>query len=196
MHAPDSSQTAHELLLTEYRSLRETVQQRGSLRIVVALVTWCVWAGLALSSWTNTMPPLAGALSLVVLFGGFELVLSLHTGVERVGRYIQQMFESGQLAPPAWEHVAMHMGSRWLSPGGLDPLFSVVFVSAIFLNALPTISTGTTPEVIGAVALHGALVVRVLMARRFVKKQRAHDLAALEQAISSNSLVSKIQQGR
>jgi len=90
----------------------------------------------------------------------------------------------------------MHMGRRWLSPGGLDPLFSAVFVFAIFLNALPVISTGTTPEIIGAVALHGALVVRMLMARSFVKKQRAHDLAALDQAISSNSLVSKIQQGR
>jgi hypothetical protein len=90
----------------------------------------------------------------------------------------------------------MHMGGRWLSPGGLDPLFSAVFMSAIFLNLLPIISGGTTSELIGAVALHGALVVRVLLARSFVKKQRAHDLAALEQAISSNSLVSKIQQGR
>jgi TRAP-type mannitol/chloroaromatic compound transport system permease small subunit len=69
-------------------------------------------------------------ISLLVLVGGFEVVLSLHTGVERIGRYLQAAFESGQSTPPAWEHVAMGMGARWLSPGGLDPLFSAVFLLA------------------------------------------------------------------
>ncbi len=126
----DTSSEARALSLEEYRSLRATVQQRGSLRIVVALTTWSVWAALALSGWTNGLPPVAGLITLVALWGGFELMLSLHTGVERIGRYLQAAFESGEGRSPAWEHVAMGMGGRWLSPGGLDPLFSGVFLVA------------------------------------------------------------------
>lgn len=179
----------------EYRSLRATVQQRGTIRIVVALVCWCVWAGLAVASWSLGAPPLAGLVSLVVLVGGFELVLSLHTGVERVGRYIQLMYEPGS-PTPAWEHVAMGMGGRWLSPGGLDPLFGGVFLMAAVVNALPALVAGARTEMVGGAVVHLAFAVRIQLARQFASRQRAHDLEALRQVISSNSLVSKIQQQR
>lgn len=185
-----------ELSREEYRSMRETIQHRGTLRVTLALVAWCVWAGLSLFSWTMPMPPLAGMVPLLVLVGAFEIVLALHTGVERIGRYVQILFEDGSTSAPAWEHVAMGMGARWLSPGGLDPLFGSIFLVATLLNALPTIAAGATLDIAAVAITHVAFAVRILMARRFASQQRAHDLAALRQVISSNSLVSNIQQER
>ncbi len=185
-----------ELVQEEYRSLRATLQHRGTLRFVLALTTWSVWAALALYSWTNGPAPLAGVIPLLVLIGGFEVVLSLHAGVERVGRYIQLMFESGEPTPPAWEHTAMVMGRNWLSPGGLDPLFSYVFLGAAMVNSMSAVAGGTTTEIVVAIATHLLFAVRIIAAQQFVGKQRAHDLGSLTKVISSNSLVSKIQQGR
>jgi len=196
MSAQKTPVATPELALEEYRSLRATVQHRGTLRFVMALTTWSVWAALALYSWTTGLAPLAGAIPLVVLMGGFEIVLSLHTGVERIGRYIQLMFESGQTEAPAWEHTAMGMGRDWLSPGGLDPLFGSVFIGAAIMNSLSSIAGGTATEIAAGVVMHVAFAVRVVLALQFSRKQRAHDVAALENVISSNSLVSKIQQGR
>lgn len=195
MNAPQADQAAHFAHL-EYRSLRATIQQRGTLRVIVALVTWSAWAGLAMLGWTSGVSPIAGMIPLLLLVGGFELVLSLHTGVERVGRYLQITFESGHSTPPAWEHVAMGMSRIWLSPGGLDPLFSGVFLLATLINALPALVSSSTAEQSGAAIVHAAFAVRIMMARRFAARQRSHDASALHQVISSNSLVSKIQQGR
>lgn len=192
-----SSQASGELAnaaLEEYRSLRATIQHRGSLRVVIAVATWSVWAALTLHTWTNGVTPLAGAITLLVLVGGFEVVLALHTGVERVGRYVQLMYESGVDAPPAWEHVAMSAGRHWLSPGGLDALFSWVFLLAATANLLPSLTSPSSAEIIGGSVMHAAFALRVLQARRFSARQRAHDLEALQRVISSKSLVSRIQQ--
>jgi hypothetical protein len=178
----------------EYRSLRRTIQSRGSLRIAIALATWTAWATLALWAWTSVAGPVAGLIPLLILVGGFELVLSLHTGVERIGRYVQRMFETGRPSPPAWEHVAVAMGPRWLSPGGLDPLFSLVFLFASWLNLVPSVLSGDVRTLVVIGVPHAAFIIRVIVSRQFIARQRAADLAALESVISSNSLVSKIQQ--
>jgi len=196
MDSQETPQSAALFALQEYRSLRKTIQTRGSLRFTLAAATWFVWAALSLWCWTSVAGSMAGLIPLFVLVAGFEAVLSLHTGVERIGRYVQRMFEAGGAAPPAWEHVAVAMGPRWLSPGGLDPVFSLVFVAAAWLNFIPS-AAGADRLQFGVVAVtHLAFVLRVLMARRFVARQRAADIAALESAISSNSLVSRIQQPR
>jgi hypothetical protein len=195
MDTPKTPGATRELSHEEYRSLRQTVQRRGNIRMILALATWSVWAALATFSWTSGLPPLVGTISLLVLVGGFELVLAMHTGVERIGRYIQHTYEPDD-ALPSWEHTAMAMGKHWLSPGGLDPLFSIVFLFAALTNALPTIAGGSTPEVLGTAVIHLAFVIRVALARIFVARQRAYDLNALQQVISSKPLVSKIQQER
>jgi hypothetical protein len=194
MHSQETSESAALLALQEYRSLRETIQARGSLRFTLAAVTWFVWAALSLWCWTSVAGPVAGLIPLFVLVAGFEIVLSLHTGVERIGRYVQRMFENGGAASPAWEHVAVVMGPRWLSPGGLDPVFSLVFVAAAWLNFIPSAAGADRLQLAIVTATHLAFVLRVVMARRFVARQRAADIAALESVISSNSLVSRIQQ--
>jgi hypothetical protein len=179
----------------EYRSLRQTVQHRGTLRFVAALVSWIVWAALALHSWTSGVAPLVGVFSLMVLVGGFEIVLALHVGVERIGRYIQVMFETGSNAAPAWEHTAMAMGARWSSPGGLDPLFGGIFLLATLLNSLQGLVGGASaPEIVGSIVIHLGFALRILGARRYASRQRALDLAAVKEALASNSLVSRIQQ--
>ena len=83
-----------------------------------------------------------------------------------------------------------------LSPGGLDPLFSVVFVLAAWLNFIPAAAGADPMQLAIVVATHAAFILRVVLARRFVTKQRSADLAALESVISSNTLVSRIQQRR
>ena len=178
----------------EYRSLRETIQTRGSLRVGIAVATWSVWAVLSLWCWTSVAGAVVGLVPLFVLVGGFEAVLSLHTGVERIGRYVQRMFEPGGPTPPAWEHVTVAMGPRWLSPGGLDPLFSLLFLLATWLNFIPAAAGADSLQLTIVTVAHGAFIIRVVLARRFVARQRAADLAALESVISSNSLVSRIQQ--
>ena len=195
----DSQETSHSdrlFALQEYRSLRETIQARGSLRFTLAAATWFVWAAMSLWCWTSAAGPLAGLIPLFVLVGGFECVLAIHTGVERIGRYVQRMFEDGSDKPPAWEHVAVAMGPRWLSPGGLDPVFSIVFVLAAWLNFIPSAAGADAVPLTIVATTHAAFVLRVVMARRFVARQRAADLAAIDSVISSNSLVSRIQQHR
>jgi hypothetical protein len=191
----------------EYRTLRETIQTRGSLRVAIAVGAWIAWAVLSLWCWTAATSPAVGpALSpvlslipLLVLAGAFEAVLALHTGVERIGRYVQRVFESGVPTPPAWEHVAVAMGGRWLSPGGLDPLFTAIFGLAAALNLLQSLAGAATLapiEIATPLGFHAAFGLRLILARRFAARQRAADIAALDAAISSNSLVSRIQQSR
>jgi len=181
----------------EYRSLRKTIQTRGSLRFTIAAATFFVWAALSMWCWTSAAGLIPAMLPLFVLIAGFEIVLSIHTGVERIGRYVQRFFEDGGPNPPAWEHIAVAMGPHWHSPGGVDPLFSLAFVVAAFLNfTLVGASADSTQWVIGMGIPHLIFSVRILSARRFAAMQRKIDLAALESVISSNALVSRIQQRR
>ena len=196
MDSRDTPKTSADLAQEEYRSLRETIQTRGSLRVGIFVATCLVWAALSLWCWTTVAGPLAGLLPLFVLVSGFEAVLSLHTGVERIGRYVQLTFENGGAAAPAWEHVAVAMGPRWLSPGGLDPLFSLPFLLAAWLNFIPAAAGADALQLTIVTITHGLFIVRVVLGRRFAARQRAADLTALESVISSNSLVSRIQQPR
>jgi hypothetical protein len=196
MDSQDTQHSTATFAQQEYRSLRETIQARGSLRVGIAVATFLAWSALSLWCWTSVAGSLVGLVPLFVLFAGFEAVLSLHTGVERIGRYVQRMFESGGPTPPAWEHIAVAMGPRWLSPGGLDPLFSLPFLVATWLNFIPAAAGADSLQLTIIGVAHGAFLLRVVLARRFAARQRAADLAALESVISSNSLVSRIQQPR
>ena len=55
----------------------------------------------------------------------------MHTGVERIGRYIQVFYEE-RAGAAGWETIAMSYGAKF--PSGLDPLFSIVFAAATSLN--------------------------------------------------------------
>ena len=87
-----------------------------------------------------------------------EAIHALHVGAERIGRYLQVYYED---APdgPRWETTAMAVGPA-LPGGGIDPLFSVVFISATLANLIPAFTPEpTSPELAILLPLHLAFVV-------------------------------------
>ena len=62
-------------------------------------------------------PPVATLLPLLVLAVVFEAIFAIHTGVERVGRYLQVYFEAPD-ETARWENVAMAYGRAFAGGGG------------------------------------------------------------------------------
>src|SRR5262249_52559510 len=129
--------------------------------------------------------PLAVLYPLAVLVGGFEAIHALHVGVERIGRYLQVYYESNG-SGPRWETTVTSVGPA-LPGGGIDPLFSVVFICASFVNIVPALGgtlfhyqnalPGPTRTELGVIAvLHLAFVVRIVRARGAAARQRAVEL--------------------
>lgn len=170
------------LSLEEYRALRATIRERGTMRLVVGAITFVAWAALALG-WSSI--PAFGLFPLLVLVAGFEVVFATHVGVERIGRYLQVHYEAAD-GLPAWEHRAMEIGGRAGAGSGIDPLFSSVFIIATLLNLIPVglMSADEGPLLAGRVPLelaifgmlHLVFIARVFQARRFAAGQRARDL--------------------
>ena len=100
---------------------------------------------------------------------------ALHVGAERIGRYLQVYYEDAPDAP-RWETTAMAVGPA-LPGGGIDPLFSVVFISATLANLIPAFTPGPTRlELAFLLPLHLAVVVRIVRARGAAARQRAVEL--------------------
>ncbi len=137
--------------------------------------TCAIWAGLALMLVLFGQLPVAGLLPLAVLVGGFEAIHALHVGAERIGRYLQVYYEAGPDGPQ-WETAAMTVGPA-LPGGGVDPLFSVVFVAAAAINMVMTLEPPPTWEELAVVgACHAVFVFRVVRARIAAARQRAVEL--------------------
>ena len=159
--------------LEEYRALRETIQRRGSARVWIFLAGLSVWAALTVSTAALAELPVATLLPLLILAATFEAILSLHIGVERIGRYIQVFFEE---ADPGWEHRIMEYG-RLAPRTGSDPLFSIHFLIATLFNVVPAVLASPLPieyAVVGAA--HVLFLIRIIVARRHAAGQRARDL--------------------
>ena len=109
--------------LEEYSALRATIRERGTARVWVFLAGLAIWAALTVATAALASLPVATLLPLLTLAATFEIVFALHTGVERIGRYIQVFFEAP--GERSWEHTAMAYG-RMFPGGGSDPLFTVV----------------------------------------------------------------------
>lgn len=167
---------------TEYAVLRQTIASRGTARMVLFPVTIIAWASLALIVLTFAEAPVASLLPLAVLAGGFEAIHALHVGVERVGRYLQVYYENLETGPQ-WETIAMKVGPA-LPGGGIDPLFTLVFASATFVNVVPALALQPRPTAIelGVIGvLHVALVIRIVRARGAAARQRAVELESFRQ---------------
>jgi hypothetical protein len=179
----------HELMTSplaeaEYTVLRQTIASRGTTRTVLLPVTLLGWATLTLVLLLYAELPVASLLSLAVLVAGFEAIHALHVGVERIGRYLQVCYE-GRPDGPRWETTAMAVGPA-LPGGGIDPLFSVVFLCATVINLIPPALPAPTPLELAAVLLpHAAFVVRVLRARGAAARQRAVELESFRALLLS-----------
>jgi len=174
------------LRIEEYRALRNTIRQRGSLRMIVATLTFSVWAAAILTAVAVSPLPITGLVPLVVLSAGFEVMFALHLGVERIGRYLQVHYESNGDGA-MWEQSAM----RFRTPGGgVHPLLPALFLAAGLLNlamgTLPQLDASDSNSVqswaewLPALVLHVAFYTRVLVAVRFAAGQRARDLQEFE----------------
>ena len=161
----------------EYNALRATIRERGTTRVWVVLIGTVGWAAAALATVGLAVPPIVTLIPLLVLATTFEITFALHTGVERIGRYIQVFFED-QAGGAAWEHRIMEFGRSGARRLSTDPLFVRGFLLGTLLNLLTVVVSG--PLVIEWAVLgiaHALLAVRILMARREASGQRAADLA-------------------
>jgi len=175
----------HNLLrVEEYRALRNTIRQRGSLRVILAVATFSVWAVTILLASTRFVLPYFSLIPLIVLVAGFEAVFALHIGVERIGRYIQAHHEPASNGQARWEESAMVFQGPG---GGANPLFPAVFIGATLINLTmgmlfsfdenEAFSLANRAEWIPVALLHLVVIVRVILAVRFSASQRARDLA-------------------
>jgi hypothetical protein len=160
---------------SEFTILRQTISTRGTVRIVLLPVTLLGWSALACQLLFVSDVPLASLFSLAVLVAGFEAIHALHVGIERIGRYVQVYYEAND-AGPRWETTAMKVGPA-LPGGGIDPLFTVVFVCATMINLIPALLPSPSRVQLSVLGLlHVAFLVRLLRARGAAARQRAVEL--------------------
>jgi hypothetical protein len=166
------------LKLEEYAALRATIRERGTTRVWLAWAGIVGWATLVSALASFGVRPLLLLAPLAVLAITFEGVFALHTGVERIGRYIRVMFEEQEAGTSMrWETAAMRFG-RLFPARGSDPLFTWLFIAATLIDLTPTSVAGPRPTIeLAIVALaHALLIVRIILARRSAAGQRARDL--------------------
>ena len=160
--------------LEEYRALRATILARGTARVWVFVVGLAAWAGLVVATAAWASLPVATLLPLLLLTALFEAVFTLHTGVERIGRYIQVFHEDA--SERSWERTAMAYGRRF--PGRAnDPLFAPYFWIAIVFNFVPALLAGAVRiewTVVGIA--HLMVAARIGWARWQASRQRAIEL--------------------
>ena len=179
------------LALAEYRELRATIRERGSLRHLTIVITFSVWTATMLWAASAFAVPIFFVLPLVVLVAGFEVAFALHVAVERIGRFIQVRYEGEVGSPVSWERTAM---SLRVPGGGIDPLFLNVFLTAAILNLLAGIwmspvesassdASFARAELATFVGAHALAVVRWVSAARYARSQRVRELAAFEELL-------------
>lgn len=164
---------------TEYAVLRQTIAHRGTARMLVAPGSCLGWAALTILHQGPESSIVAPLLSLAVLVAGFESVHALHVGTERIGRYLQVYYEA-DVNGPRWESTAMLVGPA-LPGGGIDPLFSGLFLGASVLNLMAARPSLSFPAPLAVVALlHAAFAFRIVRARLAATRQRAVELESFK----------------
>lgn len=154
----------------EYAALRDTIRQRGTVRMALVPVIFIGWAATAIATAAVITVAISTLVPLLVLVAGFETLFALHMNVERIGRYLQVFHE----ADGGWEQVAMAFGQRF-AKAGPDPLFGQLFVFGISLNFLPVALGGEIPEIVVLAVVHLLAIYRIRMARGAARRQRAED---------------------
>ena len=159
----------------EYEALRQTIRERGTARVCAVLGGLAAWGALAIALLITQLEGSITLVPFVVLAATFEINFFVHTGVERIGRFIQ-VFHEERSGAAGWETIAMNYGAKF--KGGLDPLFSVMFGAAATLNFLGSLAVAQPRSGWIAVSLltHLAFAYRIVAARKVAASQRALDL--------------------
>jgi hypothetical protein len=168
---------------TEYQALRDTIRERGTARLCAVLVGLIAWGALAIAL---LIAELEGGVTLVpfmVLAATFEINFFIHTGVERIGRYLQVFFEE-RTGATGWETTAMSYGAKF--PSGLDPLFSVVFATATALNFFSGLAVAERRPgwIVLSFFAHLVFAYRIVSAKKLAASQRALDLDRFRSLLS------------
>ncbi len=163
----------------EYKALRATIRERGSLRIVAFLAAIVAWAATTIATATLWPLPVATLVPLVVLVAAFETTVALHVAVERIGRYLQVFYDEGP-STREWERTAMAYG-RAFPGGGPHPLFPIPFCLATLLNFAPILLADPVRiELVVVGGVHLVFIARIAAAHRAAGRQRAIDLERFE----------------
>ena len=158
----------------EYQALRDTIRARGTARVCAVLAGVVAWAALAIAVLATGLKGAIMLAPLVVLVATFEINFFIHTGVERIGRYLQVFYEE-QGGAVGWETTAMNLGAKF--PSGLDPLFAAIFATAATLNFLSALASEQRPGWMALSLLaHLGFAYRIVVARKLAGAQRALDL--------------------
>ena len=159
--------------LREYEALRETIRQRGTVRMALVPAIFVGWAATAVATGAVITVAVSTLVPLLILVAGFEAIFALHMNVERIGRYLQVFHEQ----EGGWENIATAYGQRFPGSGLPDPLFAQIFVFAISVNFLPVALGFEHPvELVLVLVPHLIAVYRVRMARGAAARQRIEDL--------------------
>ena len=163
----------------EYTALRATIRARGSLRVWLFFAGVVAWAGATISTAALAALPVAALLPLLVLASAFEALFQVHSGVERIGRYLQVFYDEPD-GGRAWE-LTMSAYARAYPGGKSDPIFAPYFVLATILNFVPVLLADPVRLEVSVVgAVHLVFIARLLLARRASGRQRAIDLDRFE----------------
>ena len=166
----------------EYQALRATIRERGTARLWAVLMGLASWGALAVAVLITELQGGITLVPFVVLLATFEINFFIHTAVERIGRYLQVFYEECDAAI-GWETTAMSYGVKF--PGGLDPLFSLIFALAAALNFLSSLAV---PErrpgwIALSLIVHIAFAYRIVFARKLSAAQRALDLERFREIV-------------
>ena len=166
----------------EYRTLRDTIRERGTARLCAVLVGLVAWAALTIALLIAELRGIVTLVPFLVLVGTYEINFFIHTGVERIGRYIQVFYEE-RAGAVGWETIAMNYGAKF--PSGLDPLFSIVFAAATSLNFFTLLLVDQRPgwNALSLLA-HLAFAYRIVSAKKSAASQRALDLDRFRSLLS------------
>lgn len=167
----------------EYQALRDTIRERGTARLCLVLGGLAAWGALAIALLIARLEGGVALVPLVVLAATLEINFFIHTGVERIGRYIQVFYEE-RASAIGWETTAMNYGAKF--PSGLDPLFSIVFATAAALNFFSSLVAAERRPALIALSLvaHLGLAYRIVAVRKLAGAQRALDLDRFRSLLS------------
>jgi hypothetical protein len=182
--------------IAEYEALRATIRERGTARMCLILAGLIAWGALTLALNASEFERAVTLVPFLVLAATFEISFFIHTGVERIGRYLQVFYENEGPAPSerpstssgrpepvesrsesrGWENTVMAYGRN--NPGGLDPLFVTLFACVAAVNFVACFpSAARHPGWVGiSLAAHLIFGWRLVTARRRSANQRAVDL--------------------
>jgi hypothetical protein len=167
----------------EYTALRATIRERGTARVWLFVALLVAWAAATIGTAALAQLPVATLLPLFMLAAGFDAIYNLHTGVERIGRYLQVFYSGDDPSVPErdWERTVMAYGRAF--PGsGSDPLFTIYFILATILNFVPVLLAEPVRLEVTVIGLvHLGFMARIFVARHASNGQRARDLERFAQ---------------